>query len=106
MDWLNDLQKLIKIISEEKAWGVLACSALKEAYREMLQVNDQVRFIYLKGTYQQIESRLNQRKNHYMPATLLQSQFDALEEPKNVLTIDISNSPETIIQIIRKGLSL
>lgn len=106
MDWLNDLQKLIKIISEEKAWGVLACSALKEAYREMLQVNNQVRFVYLKGTYQQIETRLNQRKNHYMPATLLQSQFDALEEPKNVLTIDISNSPETIIQIIRKGLSL
>jgi gluconokinase len=104
--WLNDLRELIKTISEENVSGVLACSALKEAYREILQVNDQVRFVYLKGTYQQIEARLNQRKNHYMPATLLQSQFDALEEPKEVLTIDISNAPKTIIQIIHEGLKI
>ncbi len=106
MMWLNDLRGLIKTIGEENASGVLACSALKEAYRDMLQVNDQVKFVYLKGSFEQIESRLNERKNHYMPVKLLKSQFDALEEPKNVLTIDISNSPETIIKIIREGFNL
>lgn len=104
--WLNDLRGLIKTVSEENASGVLACSALKEAYRDMLQVHDQVKFVYLKGTYQQIKSRLKARAGHYMPATLLQSQFDALEEPKDVLIIDISNISEIIIQMIRKGLNL
>lgn len=104
--WLNDLRELIKTVSEENASGVLACSALKEAYRGMLQVNDQVKFVYLKGSFEQIEQRLSERKNHYMPVKLLRSQFDALEEPKDVLTIDISHTPQEIIQIIRKGLNL
>lgn len=106
IDWLNRLRDLIKTLGEEKAGAALACSALKEAYRESLRVNDQVRFVYLKGTFQQIEARLNQRKNHYMPVQLLQSQFEALEEPTNVFVVDISRTPQEIIQIIRKGLRI
>ena len=101
--WLNALQNLIQ---NEKDSFVLACSALKETYRSLLKTNEQVQFVYLKGSFEQIERRLSERKNHYMPVKLLRSQFDALEEPKNVLTIDISNTPETIIQIIRKGYDL
>lgn len=101
--WLSALQNLMQT---EKASFVLACSALKETYRDILNIHEQVKFVYLKGSFEQIEQRLSERENHYMPVTLLQSQFDALEEPKDVLTIDISNTPETIIQIIRKGLSL
>lgn len=104
--WLNDLRELIKTVSEENDSAVLACSALKEAYRDMLQVNEQVKFVYLKGTYQLIETRLKARAGHYMPTTLLQSQFDALEEPKGVLMVDISDTPEIIIQTIRKGFNL
>lgn len=101
--WLSTLQNLIQT---EKGAFVLACSALKDSYRSLLKINEQVQFIYLKGSFEQIEQRLSKRKNHYMPVKLLESQFDALEEPKDVLTIDISNTPETIIQIIRKGLNL
>lgn len=106
ISWLNDLHGLIKSISEENASGVLACSALKEAYRDMLKVNEQVKFVYLKGSYQQIETRIKARAGHYMPATLLQSQFDALEEPEDVLAIDISKTPQDMIQIIRKGFNV
>lgn len=101
--WLNALQNLIQI---EKASFILACSALKDSYRSLLKINEQVQFVYLKGSFEQIESHLKERKNHYMPTTLLKSQFDALEEPKDVLTIDISHTPKEIIQMIRKGLNL
>lgn len=101
--WLHALQNLIQT---EKDSFVLACSALKETYRDILNINEQVKFVYLKGSFEEIQARLSKRKNHYMPTTLLKSQFDALEEPKDVFTIDISNTPETIIQIIRKGLDL
>jgi len=103
VSWLSALQNLMQT---EKASFVLACSALKETYRDILNIHEQVKFVYLKGSFEQIEQRLSERENHYMPVKLLQSQFDTLEEPKDVLTIDISNMPETIIQIIRKGLSL
>lgn len=102
-DWLSALQKLMQT---EKDSFILACSALKESYREILEVNEHVKFIYLKGSFEEIEARLNQRKNHYMPVKLLQSQFDALEEPKDILTINISHTPQEIIQIIREGLNV
>lgn len=103
LGWLRDLQILIQSQTDS---FVLACSALKETYRNLLQTDEDVEFIYLKGTFEQIEMRLSERKNHYMPMTLLRSQFDALEEPKNRLTIDISHTPFEIIQIIRTGLNL
>lgn len=101
--WLSALQNLMQT---EKDSFILACSALKNSYRSLLKINEQVQFVYLKGSFEQIEQRLSERKNHYMPVKLLKSQFDALEEPKDVLTIDISNAPETIIQVIRKGFNL
>lgn len=101
--WLSALQNLIR---NKKDSFTLACSALKGTYRDILKVNDEVKFVYLKGSFEEIEARLNQRKNHYMPTTLLKSQFDALEEPKDALIIDISNTPQEIIQIIRQGFNL
>ena len=97
--WLEKLSELIHARLQEGASGILSCSALKEKYREMLRVyQDQVRFIYLKGTYQLILTRMEDRKGHYMPSDLLKSQFDALEEPENVLTIDIDQSPDAIVE--------
>ena len=104
--WLDSLRSLIgQNIQNEKSI-VLACSALKKSYRDILMINDQVKFIYLRGTYEQIEARLLQRSGHFMSAKMLASQFDILEEPQDALTIDITHTPQEIISIIRKGLAL
>jgi gluconokinase len=104
--WLTSLQGLIRSNLQSRTSLVLACSALKDSYRSMLKVNDQVRFVHLKGTYSQIEARLKNRTGHYMPVQLLASQFEALEEPQDALAVDITQSPEEIISIIRKGFTL
>jgi len=101
-EWLAALRTVLR----ENARCVLACSALKEAYRQTLAVDEKVRFVYLKGTYEQIRGRLEKRAGHYMPVQLLKSQFDTLEEPAEALVIDIALTPEEIIPIIRKGLNL
>ena len=104
--WLDSLRSLIgQNIQNEKSI-VLACSALKKSYRDTLMINDQVEFIYLRGTYEQIEARLLQRSGHFMSAKMLASQFDILEEPHDAVTIDITHTPQEIIFIIRKGLAL
>ena len=105
-DWLYSLQNLIDQNIQLDTSIVLACSALKNSYRDMLMVNEQVQFIYLQGTYEQIEARLLQRTDHYMSAKMLASQFDILEEPQNTLIIEITRTPQEIISMIRKGLSL
>jgi gluconokinase len=101
-EWLAALQTILK----ENARCVLACSALKAAYRHILNVNHDVRFVYLKGTYEQIRARLEKRAGHYMPVQLLKSQFEILEEPADALVMDIVHPPAEIIQTIRKGLDL
>ena len=104
--WLDSLRSLIgQNIQNEKSI-VLACSALKKSYRDILMINEQVKFVYLRGTYEQIEARLLQRSGHFMSAKMLASQFDILEEPQDAVTIDISHTPQEIISTIRKGLAL
>ena len=103
-EWLNILQQLIHKNIEERRSLVLACSALKQRYREILSDNKYVRFVYLRGSYEQIKTRLKRRKDHFMPVQLLQSQFEALEEPQDAFFVDISNSSEEIINLIRKGM--
>ena len=104
--WLDSLRSLIGQNIQNEKPIVLACSALKKSYRDILMINDQVEFIYLRGTYEQIEARLLQRSGHFMSAKMLASQFDILEEPQDALTIDITHTPQEIISIIRKGLAL
>lgn len=105
-EWLGALGELIRTRLEEKRPCVLACSALKQRYRERLAVDESVRFVYLRGSYDQIETRMKRRKDHYMPVQLLQSQFEALEEPREAVVIDIAHSPEEIVDIILKGFEL
>ena len=104
--WLISLKELISKNIQQNTSTILACSALKNLYRDTLKVNEQVKFIYLQGTYEQIKIRLNSRIGHYMSASMLDSQFHTLEEPHNILTIDIAHTPKEIISIIRKGLNL
>ena len=104
--WLEGLGKLVRdcLIRSENA--VLACSALKESYREFLLLDEQVKLVYLKSDYQVIRERLAQRRGHYMDPTLLDSQFETLEEPSECLRVDASSDPHVIITKVRNGLSI
>lgn len=99
--WLDSLHQLISSSLTRNRSGVLACSALKECYRQQLKhSNDGLQLVYLKGSYDLIWSRMIARKDHWMKPHMLQSQFEALEEPANALAIDISKSIDEIIQEI------
>jgi gluconokinase len=101
--WLASLHDLISSSLMQNRHGVLACSALKERYRhQLMNGNDGVQLIYLKGSYELIWSRMIARKEHFMKSYMLQSQFETLEEPINALTIDISNPIDDIVQTILK----
>ena len=100
--WLAKLNSLLKDNLGEGC--ILACSALKASYRHRLTngLETEVQLVYLKGSYDVIYQRMVMRENHFMPAELLQSPFDALEEPKNALVLDCDQSLEEMIGKIKK----
>ncbi|HET9590155.1 MAG TPA: gluconokinase [Anaerolineales bacterium] len=99
--WLASLHALISASLSQGHPGVLACSALKESYRQrLLEGNTGVLIVYLKGSYDLIWSRISARQDHYMKPQMLRSQFEALEEPTGVLTVEVSKSVEEILQEI------
>lgn len=103
--WLASLHDLIESTLRRNCPGVLACSALKKSYRQkLLEGNHHVQLIYLKGNYELIWSRMSARKDHYMKPEMLKSQFDALEEPSDALTVDISLSVDEAVQEIFRHL--
>ena len=104
--WLARLHAAIgEWIGTEKN-VVLACSALKRAYRQELAVGPEVRFVYLKGSAQLIADRLHARAGHFAGEQILAGQFADLEEPEGALTVEISATPEEIVGRIRQGLGL
>ncbi len=105
-DWLIALNKLLN--AKVQTGAIVACSALKRSYRAILRqgIDEDLHFIYLRGTFEEIKSRLEQRKGHFMPLGLLKSQFDTLEEPKDAITISIASAPEEIVKAIQKELKL
>jgi gluconokinase len=104
--WLDALRAKISQWIAGGANGILACSALKKAYRDELSVGPQVKWVYLKGTLEEISERVAARKGHYAKADLVASQFAALEEPSDAITIDVAPAPEQIAAEIRRRLSL
>jgi gluconokinase len=101
--WLETMQAAIDQWLEQNQNVVLTCSALKQKYRQMLWRDaEQIKIVYLKGTFELIESRLKQRQDHFMKSDLLKSQFEDLEEPEGVILADISQTPSEIIEKIRK----
>ena len=107
LGWLMAIHDFAEVQQKQHSI-ILACSALKEKYREILSASMEnfTRWVYLKGDYNFISERLTQRKGHFMPASLLQSQFDALEEPVNALVIEINKTAEEMVMEIRKKISL
>ena len=105
--WLETLNKLIHKHIQQGQHAVLACSALKQSYRDaLLAGNDGSVFVYLKGSPTLIGARLRQRLGQLMKANLIDSQYEALEEPDGVLTIDADDPPRAIIKQIIKEFSL
>lgn len=107
MPWLYQLQKAIALWLIEDKNVVLACSALKSSYRQILwQDSAKMRLVYIKSSFELLYKRLQQRQNHFMAQTLLKSQFDILEEPENSIVVD-ANQPATIsVQQIKENLGL
>jgi gluconokinase len=105
--WLAALRKLIQSMVSEGRNGVVACSALKQSYRDEIVVDPaSVKVIYLKGSKQVIAERLRNRAGHFMNPDLLQSQIDTLEEPRDAIVVDISGTPEAIVSEIKSRLGL
>jgi gluconokinase len=101
LPWLKELQQLIAHTLDSNKQGILACSALKAQYRQILQGgSSEVVFIHLKGDYDCIQNRVQQRTGHFMNPNLLRSQFDTLEEPQDALTIDVALNPEAMVEEI------
>src|SRR6266571_587864 len=105
--WLENLRELIKRCVAAGENAVLACSALKEAYRRHLCVSDKVKLVFLRGNYELIANQLRQRRGHFMKPALLQSQFADLEEPQpneGALVIELGRTPAELVQEIKSKL--
>jgi gluconokinase len=108
--WLQAIADEIDRVCVTGAHAVIACSALKRAYRDVLvHGRNDVRIVYLSGTQPLIADRLARRKGHFMPPGLLDSQFKTLEPPtadENPVTVSIDASVETIVEDIVRQLGL
>jgi gluconokinase len=104
--WLTAIAAALEARVRSGTNAVAACSALKHAYRKRLRVSPEVRFVYLKGTFEEIQERLGDRRGHFFSPELLESQFQALEEPRDALVVEISQSPEAIVDTITSELRL
>ena len=101
-EWLKSINAIANKVLAANTSAVIACSALKSKYREIIaeHIQASIFWIYLNGSKELIQQRMADRKDHYMPVSLLQSQFDILEIPKESIKIDISLDPQTMVNTI------
>ena len=104
--WLASLRQVIEQWIAKRQNVVLACSALKKDYRDELAVHREVRFVYLKGSYDLIYQRLKLRHGHFASEKILAGQFADLQEPDDAFTVEIDQPVEEIVAEIRRGLDL
>lgn len=102
VDWLALLGRKLREADESGSGLVVACSALKRSYRDTLrrEASAEVRFVYLRGPRTTIAERMSQRRGHFMPASLLDSQLATLEEPaadEGAWVVDVRETPERIV---------
>jgi len=105
--WLRILADTLGNAEQADGGAVLACSALKARYRDVLRNGTQspIRFIYLKGNRDLIFERMKARTNHFMPPALLDSQLAALEEPDEAVVVDIADTPENIAEAAYRAIT-
>jgi gluconokinase len=99
--WLDQLNS---VLQEEKD-AILGCSALKESYRQRLTAGlKDFRIVYLRGSFELLSRRAGERKHRFMPASLLKSQFEALEPPRGAIEVDVAQSMAACVAAIRSQL--
>jgi carbohydrate kinase (thermoresistant glucokinase family) len=107
-DWLAAIGKRLAAAGGRRDGVVVACSALKRAYRDQLRaVAPDLRLVYLQGPAPLLAERLAARRDHYMPASMLPSQLAALESPgsdEGAIAVDVAQSPEAIVQAVCRQL--
>ncbi len=106
LPWLETMHAWLLQLAAEKRNAVLACSALKQSYRELLLQGIDARLVYLRGSYDLIRQRLQTRKGHFADEHILAGQFADLEEPTGAIVIDITPPPESIVDDICRRLNL
>ena len=105
--WLHALRARIDELAASGRSAVVACSALKQSYRDVLaDGRPEVRFVHLAVPAGVLADRLRHRTGHYMPASLLASQLDTLEEPGDALVVDATPSPDAVAAAIRRGIGV
>ena len=108
--WLQAIASTIQTWRSAGQPGVVACSSLRRCYRETItDAADDLRFVYLRGSFPLIEQRLAARQGHYMPTSLLESQFAALEEPtpdEPAITLDTGAPAEELVAATLRTLDL
>jgi gluconokinase len=108
LPWLQSIREAMLQWRAQSRNAVLACSALKRSYRELLLIGPEVKLIYLKGSFELLRQRLHARKGHYAGEQLLTSQFADLEEPTatEALIVDVTPPPKQIVAEICRQLGL
>lgn len=109
LPWLQSIRDAMLQWQAQGKSVVVACSALKRSYRELLGIGSNAKntkLVYLKGTYDLLLERLHSRKGHYMKEKMLASQLADLEEPTDAITIDLAKSSEQIVSEIRAELNV
>jgi len=104
--WLAILRDKIAGWIQAGQNGVLACSALKQRYRDELRVSPEVKLVYLQGSYELFAERIHARVGHFAKEGILAGQFRDLEEPRDGVTLDARLSPEELVSQIRAKLAL
>ena len=100
--WLGAIHAALLKCAEENRDAVLACSALKQSYRERLGAGVELRVVYLKGTYEEIAARLQRRTGHFAGEGILAGQFADLEEPRGALVVRIGDAKEIVGAVLRR----
>jgi len=107
--WLSTISSESRKLADANGAAVVACSALRRSYREILNQAGAVKYIHLAGSFELIQSRMSLREDHFMPESLLRSQFATLEDPsseQNVITINIDQLIEDIVTEAKQRLAL
>jgi len=105
--WLAAIRAYIVECLARGENAVVTCSALKESYRQIVVVDPaQVKLVYLRGDFDLLHRRLAQRRGHFMREDMLQSQFAALEPPRDALVLDVAAPAEKLVADIRAALGL
>ncbi|HTQ30148.1 MAG TPA: gluconokinase [Opitutaceae bacterium] len=105
--WLAAIRDHVEACLARGENAVVTCSALKESYRRIIVVDPaRVKLVHLRGDFDLLLRRLDRRRDHFMKKDLLQSQFAALEPPREALVLDVARPPEKLVADIRAAFGL